>query len=114
MPGIRITDWIAPGSLVLSLEGTLDARAGQAVKQRLARLTGEWPGIRVAIELGGIRAIEREALEDLVLEVVAIRAQGDAVQLVCPSAECLPVLTQLNMAFSTRLPLERPQVGATV
>lgn len=113
MPGIRINDWIAPGSLVLSLEGRLGTAECHAVKQRLARLTGEWPGIRVAIDMGGVRTVDREALEELVLEVVAIRAQGDAVQLVCPSAECLPVLTRLNMDFSTRLPLDRPLVGVT-
>jgi anti-anti-sigma regulatory factor len=113
MPRLELIDWITPNALVLSLNGQLDAAGSHDVEARLQQLLRTCPDICVALDLSGVEAVEVEAAEALFLSVVAMRARGGSLIIARPSAACVAVLRQLNMAFLPHLPKERVVAGVT-
>lgn len=113
MPSLEIVDWITPNALVLSLNGELDAEACQAVDARLQPLLRTCPDICVALDLSGVTAVEAGATEELLLNVVAMRARGGSLLIARPSAVCVTVLRRLNMAYLPHLPKDRVMAGVT-
>lgn len=113
MPRLDIVDWITPNALVLSLIGDLDAPAARQVERRLHELLRSCPDICVTLDLSAVESVDAEAVEELFIGVVAMRARGGSLIMARPSAACQNVLRRLNLEYLPHIPTDRVLAGVT-
>lgn len=88
--------------VVVAIAGELDLATMPRLRDRLVRVISEHPGVRIALDLDGVTAIDDAGLGALVGALRRARVHGGDVVLVCTSPELLEVftLTRLERAFA--------------
>jgi anti-anti-sigma regulatory factor len=110
---LELQDWVTPDALILSPVGELDGQGCAFLKRRFKALFATWPGLYVTLDLSSTAVLDAEAVEDLLIELVAHKARGAQVMIARPSLSSRAVLRRLNLDFWPQLPTHRPLEGVT-
>ncbi|MDB5098785.1 MAG: hypothetical protein JWM80_3206 [Cyanobacteria bacterium RYN_339] len=98
---VTLAEWVTPTGVVLAAGGDLDAMGCRAVEQALRRLLASWPGLFLTLDLEGVKAIDQDAAEALVLGVVALRAGEARLSISAKGGPCRNLIARMGVDAAT-------------
>jgi anti-anti-sigma regulatory factor len=107
---VTLAEWVTPTGVVLAVGGDLDAMGCRVVEQALRRLLARWPGLYLTLDLDGVKAIDQDAVEALVLTLVALRAGEARLGIEARGGQCRHVIARMGVEPAT--PVRWPGVTA--